>query len=124
MRRRQRGTIVNIASIAAANAPGMMTHYAATKAALARYSRDLRRSLRMRGSRSDGLSRPSEDTPWEDLVRDQLGGDLGMGDRLPSGRADELALKLSKPRGPSDVWFILALRISVMASTFGTASYR
>ena len=45
MRCRQQGTIVNIASIAAANAPGMMTHYAATKAALARYSEGLATQL-------------------------------------------------------------------------------
>ncbi|MEC8052506.1 MAG: SDR family NAD(P)-dependent oxidoreductase [Myxococcota bacterium] len=96
MRRRQHGTIVNIASIAAANAPGMMTHYAATKAALARYSEGLATQLEEEGIKVLTVYPGPVKTPMEDLVRDQLGGDLGMGDRLPSGRADELAIKIEQ----------------------------
>ena len=96
MRRRQRGTIVNIASIAAANAPGMMTHYGATKAALARYSEGLATQLEEEGIKVLTVYPGPVKTPMEDLVRDRLGGDLGIGDRLPSGLADELARKIEQ----------------------------
>ena len=66
MRRRQRGTIVNIASIAAANAPGMMTHYAATKAALARYSEGLATQLEDEGIKVLTVYPGPVKTPMED----------------------------------------------------------
>lgn len=96
MRRRRHGLIVNVASIAAANAPGMMTHYAATKAALARYSEGLATQLEAEGIRVLTVYPGPVKTPMEDQVRDRLGGDLGMGDRLPSGDPAELAEKIDK----------------------------
>ena len=96
MRERSRGAIVNVASIAAANAPGMMTHYAATKAALARYSEGLATQLEPEGIQILTVYPGPVKTPMEDQVRDRLGGDLGMGDKLPSGDPQELALKIDK----------------------------
>lgn len=96
MRQKRRGAIVNVASIAAANAPGMMTHYAATKAALARYSEGLATQLEGEGIQVLTVYPGPVKTPMEDQVRDRLGGDLGMGDRLPSGDPAELAEKIDK----------------------------
>ena len=91
MRERGAGAIVNISSIAAANAPGMMTHYAATKAALARYSEGLGTQLAKEGIHVLTVYPGPVKTPMEDAVREKLGGDLGLGDKLPSGSPDELA---------------------------------
>ena len=96
MRARGHGAVVNVASIAAANAPGMMTHYAATKAALARYSEGLATQLEPEGIQVVTVYPGPVKTPMEDQVRDRLGGDLGMGDKLPSGDPQELALKIAK----------------------------
>lgn len=96
MRKRGQGAIVNVASIAAANAPGIMTHYAATKAALARYSEGLATQLEPEGIQVLTVYPGPVKTPMEDQVRDQLGGDLGMGDRLPNGKPEELAIKIDE----------------------------
>ena len=63
---------------------------------LARYSEGLATQLEDEGIKVLTVYPGPVKTPMEDLVRDQLGGDLGMGDRLPSGRADELALKIEQ----------------------------
>ena len=96
MKERQDGGIVNVASVAAVNTPTGMAHYAATKAALAKYSEALHLELKEHGVHVVTVYPGPVATPMEVRARETFGGSFGAADKLPMGTPEELALKISK----------------------------
>lgn len=70
--RRRRGTIVNIASVAAFNSGPGMTSYAASKAALVAYTRSIANAHGADGLRANVLAPGWVRTPMSDMEMDEL----------------------------------------------------
>ena len=96
MKDAQSGSIVNVSSVAAVNTPTGMAHYAATKAALAKYSEALHVELKDHGIHVVTVYPGPVATPMEVRARETFGGSFGAADKLPMGTPEELALKINK----------------------------
>jgi short-subunit dehydrogenase len=93
---RGRGSIVNVASIAALAAPPRLATYAASKAGLAAFSESIHIELRARGVHVLTVYPGPVATPMAELVYGAFGGRRGTLKLLPEGRADVLARRIRR----------------------------